>query len=276
MAQTAQLPSQNRRIVRIANRSLDKVFDLLDFVGDFGTFAGVSLKRTFTPPWRRELIAQQLWSLGVRSFPVAIVTALFIGMVMVLQVGIQLVKFGAKNYVPGIAFISNAREMVPAFISMVVGARVAASITAEIGTMRVTEQLDALELLNVDPMRYLVAPRLIAMTFMLPLISAICLVGGYIGGSLIANTGLNIDHLAYYTTTLKFAYLRDVYGGLFKTFVFGIVIAITGCYFGFRTRGGAEGVGRATTNSVVMTLMQILIWDYILSTFILSTGGTMK
>jgi phospholipid/cholesterol/gamma-HCH transport system permease protein len=245
------------------------VLRFLRVAGGYFKFCGDAWKRTLSPPWNMRLIMDQAMALGVRSLPVALTTALFVGLVMVLQTGVQMTKFGAKSYVPAISFIANAREMIPVFIAFVVGARVTASIAAEIGTMRVTEQLDAMDILNVEPVRYLVAPRVIAMTILLPLISALCLIAGFLGGMAVAATALNIHPLEYYTVTLKFAYLQDVYSGLFKTIVFGMVIALTGCYFGFNTHGGAAGVGRATTTSVVVTLMLILLLNSIMTRWIL-------
>ena len=247
--------------------------DFLAFNGRFLLFSLKAYRRVLTPPWRWKLFIEQAMDIGVKSFPIAALTSIFVGMVMVLQTGAQLVKFGSKNYIPGISFIANAREMVPVLIGIVVGARVAASITAELGTMRVTEQIDAMDILNVDPMRYLAVPRLIAMTLMLPLISGVCLVTGFFGGMIVGAAGLNIDPLAYYTTTLQFAYLSDIFGGLIKTIFFGMIIALTGCYYGFNTTGGAAGVGRATTSSVVVTLILILITDYILTTLLLFLLG---
>ncbi|MGF1573913.1 MAG: MlaE family ABC transporter permease [Sumerlaeia bacterium] len=237
--------------------------------GRFSKFVMRAWYITLTRRWNYRLIMDQGMSVGARSLPVALTTAMFVGMVMVLQTGVQLIQFGAKNYVPAIAFIANARELVPVFVSFVVGARVAASITAEIGTMRVTEQIDAMEILDVDPIHYLVAPRLIAMTLMLPLITIISLMACFYGGMLIGTTLLNINSLEYYTTTQKFSMLSDPYSGFFKTIFFGNTIALVGSYFGYYTKGGAEGVGRATTTSVVVTLMLILLIDFILSRWIL-------
>lgn len=245
----------------------------IEDTGDYAHFVWEMAKRLVSPPWRWRLILEQMYLIGVKSFPIALVTAVFVGMVMVLQIGVQLVKFGSKNYVPGIAFIANARELIPAFSAIVVGARVAASITAQLGTMRVTEQIDALEVLNVDPYRYLVVPRVIAMTILLPLITGLAVVGAYLGGAMVGESALNIDDVQYFTTTLKFAYPRDLFSGLAKTVFFGALIAVTGCYFGFRTSGGAEGVGRATTNSVVLTLLLIFITNYVLTSIIMGLLG---
>ncbi|MCB2154648.1 ABC transporter permease [bacterium] len=248
----------------------------LRFLRETGAFTKFCFKasiRAITPPWNYRLIMDQAMAIGVRSLPIALITAVFVGLVMVLQTGVQLIKFGAKNTVPGISFIANAREMVPVFTAFVVGARVAASIAAELGTMRVTEQIDAMDILNVDPMRYLVAPRIIAATALLPLISVLCLVAGFFGGMIVAATGLNIHPVEYYIITLKFANLQDVYTGLVKTVVFGNIIALVGCYFGYKSHGGAEGVGRSTTTAVVVSLVLILLWDFVLTRWILIFTG---
>ncbi len=270
-----------KKNTQVSNESSSMILSLYNYLkefvaktGHFGLFCLSAYRAALTPPWRFRQILDQAYKIGIMSFPIAALTSIFISMVLVLQTGIQLIKFGAKSYVPGISFIANAREMVPAFCAIVVGARVAASITAEIGTMRVTEQIDAMDILNVDPVRYLVAPRLIAMTIMLPCICCICLVTGLFGGMVAANAGLNIPPVSYLATTLKFAYLSDILSGLFKTIFFGMIIALTGCYYGFNTYGGAQGVGRATTDSVVLTLILILIFDYILtSLWLAATTG---
>lgn len=250
-----------------------RTMEVLEFHGRYALFCLAITFRILTPPFRWRLFIDQCVEIGIKSLPIAALTSTFVGMVMVLQTGYQLIKFGAKNYVPGISFIANAREMVPAFCAMVVGARVAASITAELGTMRVTEQIDAMDVLNVDPVRYLCAPRVVAMTVMLPLVSCLCLITGYLGGTVVAKAGLGIDYLQYYSTTLAFARIEDVVGGLIKTIFFGALIALTGCFYGFHTEGGAAGVGRATTNSVVFAMIQILIFDYLLTSILLLVTG---
>jgi phospholipid/cholesterol/gamma-HCH transport system permease protein len=250
-----------------------RTIELTEFLGNYFVFCLEVMGRVLSPPWRFKMIMDQAVLIGVKSFPIAALTSIFVGMVMVLQTGVQLAKFGSKTYVPGISFIANAREMVPAFCAIVVGARVAASITAEIGTMRVTEQIDAMDTLNVDTKRYLCVPRIIAMTFMLPAISTLCLVVGYFGGQIVGASALGIDPLQYYSTTLAFAKVPDIAGGISKTFVFGLLIALSGCYYGFNTSGGAAGVGRATTNSVVFALIQILVFDYLLTSVILYITG---
>jgi phospholipid/cholesterol/gamma-HCH transport system permease protein len=248
---------------------------ILEFCRETGRLARFSLQalfQSFTPPWRVPLIVRQMLFIGIKSLPIATLTALFVGMVMVLQTGTWLRKFGALQYVPGITFIALAREMVPVFTAVVVGARVAASITAELGTMKVTEQIDAMDVLNVDPVRYLVVPRFWASVLMLPVASMYSLVTGVLGGMLVSLATLNISPSHYWTITQRFANLNDIYSGLAKTFVFGAIIALVGCFYGFHTRGGAEGVGRATTTSVVVTLVLILVWDYVLTSWMLTLG----
>ncbi len=249
------------------------LIELVAAMGRYVVFMGAVLKRIVTPPWRWRLILDQGVAIGVKSFPIALLTSLFVGAVMVIQTGIQLVKFGSKNYVPGISFIANAREMVPVFCAIVVGARVAASITAELGSMKVTEQIDAMDVLNVDPYRYLAVPRVIVMTLMFPMICIICLATGVLGGMIVADAALNIEYAAYYKTTVSFASLTDIFGGWVKTFFFGFIIALTGCYCGFSTEGGAAGVGRSTTRSVVLTLILVLGADYLLTSLILTMVG---
>ncbi|MBM3335463.1 ABC transporter permease, partial [Candidatus Sumerlaeota bacterium] len=221
------------------------------------------------PPYRVKDTFRQMWLAGVRSLPIAGLTACFVGMIMVLHTGDQLQRFGAKAYVAGIAAIALAREMVPAFTAIVVGARVAASMTAELGTMKITEQIDAMQALAVNPIKYLVAPRVIATTVMLPIVTIYADVLGFFGGFLIGVSALNIPPTQYWKNTLDLLYLSDITCGLLKTIFFGAIIGSVGCYFGFKTEGGAEGVGHATTVSVVATLVLVVLFDYILSSWFL-------
>jgi phospholipid/cholesterol/gamma-HCH transport system permease protein len=208
-------------------------------------------------------------AIGLDSLPIANLTALFVGMVMVLQTGYQLALFGVKGWSAGITAIALAREMVPVFTAIVVGAKVAASIAAELGTMKVTEQLDAMEVAGVNPVSQLVVPRVIGTVLMLPLISIYSLVIGFLGGVLVGNHALHIPPRQFYESSLSWLSLSDLYTGIAKAFVFGLIIALVGCYHGFHARGGAAGVGRATTNAVVCSLATILVTNYVLSTWFL-------
>jgi phospholipid/cholesterol/gamma-HCH transport system permease protein len=220
------------------------------------------------PRWDH-IITQMLY-IGYDSIPIVLLTAVFIGMIMVLQTGYQLTKFGATLYAGGIASIAMAREIAPVFTAFSIAARVGASIAAEVGTMRVTEQIDALETLATDPVQYLVVPRFIAAIIVIPVLSILALFIGIMGGLLVGVTNLGISAQLYLNNTRDFLILRDVYSGLIKTVVFAAIIAIIGCYQGFKTFGGAEGVGRATRNAVVGSIVLIIISDYFLTTWILA------
>lgn len=242
-------------------------------LGGLTVFFARALRRCFTPPLRARPLIRQMQFIGVKSLPIATLTALFVGMVMVLQTGVTLMKFGMSDYVPGIAFIALAREMAPVFTAVVVGARVAASMTAEIGSMAVTEQLDAMDALNVDPIRYLVVPRFWAAVIMMPAVSLYSMLAALLGGMAVAASSLGIGPRKYYMVTQQFAHMTDFATGLSKTFFFGALIALVGCHYGFRASGGAEGVGRATTTSVVVTLVLILVWDYIHTSWAVAITG---
>jgi phospholipid/cholesterol/gamma-HCH transport system permease protein len=245
------------------------VLSQLSDVGRLTIFAWQAGVAVALPPYRVGDIFRQMWLVGVRSLPIASLTALFVGMVMVLNSGYQLQRFGAKLYAAGIAIIALTREMVPVFTAVVVGARVAASMTAELGTMKITEQLEAMQALAVNPTKYLVAPRVIATTLMLPIIAIYANVVGFLGGLVVGVSALNIPFRLYWTNTLDFLSMGDLYSGIVKTFFFGAIIGIVGCYFGFRTEGGAQGVGQATTTSVVLTLILVLLFDFILTSWFL-------
>jgi len=238
-------------------------------MGHFTAFAGRTAFEIVRPPWRGRLVAEQCWRLGLRSMPVAMLTALFVGMVILLQTGYELRTFNAKQYAAAGAGTALTRIMIPIFTALVVGARMAASIAAELGTMRVTEQIDAMQVLDVDPHRYLVAPRVAAAVMMLPLITVYADLIGLAGGLAMGAVALQISPRYYLTMTLQYLTVGDFVSGLVKTFFFGAAMGLCGCYFGFHARGGAEGVGRATTRAVVVTLMSLIVLEYILSTWIL-------
>jgi phospholipid/cholesterol/gamma-HCH transport system permease protein len=214
-----------------------------------------SLKHTF----------EQMVKIGIGSLPLALVTAVFVGMVFAVQIAGEFVKFGAGKYVGGIMGIAMARELGPAITGIVIAARVAAAITAEIGTMRVTEQIDALKAMGTNPIRYLVVPRFIAAALMLPLLTVLADVIGFTGGYLVATFMGKINPVEYMETAQRLLSLWDVYGGLIKTVIFGMLIAIIACYKGLSTKGGAKGVGEATTSSVVTSLIALFIVNYFLS-----------
>lgn len=261
MEQTAA----NQYIAGLGRRLLETISGL----GQFCIFSSDSIRRAIGARPRAVHISNQTVVIGLESLPIANLTAFFVGMVMVLQTGYQLALFGVKGWSAGITAIALAREMVPVFTAIVVGAKVAASVAAELGTMRVTEQIDAMEVSGVNPVGHLVVPRVIAIFVMLPLITIYSLVIGFVGGVIVGNFALHIPPRQFYESAISWLSLSDVYTGIAKAFVFALIIALVGCYHGFHARGGAAGVGRATTSAVVAALITILIANYVLSTWFL-------
>lgn len=219
--------------------------------------------------WRRRPNAQhvlhQMSHLGADSLPIVMLTILFTGMVMTVQIAQEFIKYGAQSSVGGIIAIAMGRELAPVLTGVVVAGRVGAAITAEIGSMKVTEQIDALRVMAISPIAYLVVPRLIACMVMLPLLVVFADVIGTIGGYLVATAYSGIGSFTFLQSIKVFAVVNDVTGGLVKAAVFGGIIAIVGCYKGLNAPGGAEGVGKATTGSVVSSIMLIFAANYFLS-----------
>lgn len=249
-------------VVESLGRGVDERFTAM---GRFAAFCARTLAGCVRPPWRVGLITQQCIQLGIRSMPIAMLTGLFVGMVILLQAGEQLRPFNAVYLAAGGAAKALTQEMIPIFISLVVGARISASIAAQLGTMRVTEQIDALEILDAPPERYLIWPRVIAATLMLPLITVYVDIIGLLGGLVVGVFGLNISMQQYISVTYDYLVISDVVMGLVKTFFFGLGMGLCGSYFGFYARGGAEGVGQATTKAVVYTLTSLVVLEYILT-----------
>ena len=212
-----------------------------------------------------KLTLEQMVKIGVGSLPLALVTSAFVGMVFAVQIAGEFVRFGAGKFVGGVMSVGIARELGPAITGIVVAARVAAAIAAELGTMKVTEQIDALKSLGVSPVRYLIIPRFIAAAAMLPLLTIFADVVGFGGGYLVATYFGKINSVQYLETSQVLLKLWDVYGGLVKTVIFGMIIAIIACYKGLNAKGGARGVGEATTQSVVTSLLCLFVVNYFLS-----------
>jgi phospholipid/cholesterol/gamma-HCH transport system permease protein len=198
---------------------------------------------------------------------------MFTGMVLVLQTATGLMRFAAKDIASGIAAIAFTREIGPVLTSVVLAGRVGAGIAAEVGTMKVTEQIDALRTLATNPIHYLVVPRFIAALVMLPVITVFADVVGLLGGYLVGVYNIGIPPQTYLQITRDWLALSDLTSGVFKTTVFGMIIAIVACYQGFNAEGGAEGVGRATTRAVVTGSILILISNYFLTDFIIRYSG---
>ena len=220
-----------------------------------------ALNTLFSTPLRWRSTVDQMNRIGVTSLPLVFLTALFTGMVLSLQSAYQLRLFAAEQFTSDLVALSITRELGPVLTAMVVAGRVGASIAAEIGTMKVTEQIDALRALATDPVRYLVVPRLVAGFFMLFFLTIYADCIGMLGGFFVSVFKLGISSHQYLKRSIDILMIKDIMTGLVKAFVFGAVISIVGCYFGFQTEGGAAGVGRATTMAVVTALIWIIALD---------------
>lgn len=234
-------------------------------IGVFSLMAVRTLRALFSHrfPWSE--LWHQWYAIGVQSLPIVGITALFTGMVLALQSAVALSRFGAKPYVGSLVALSVVRELGPVLTALMVAGRVGAGIAAEIGSMRVTEQVDAIRAMGADPLQKLVVPRMLAATFALPLLTIVAIFLGVIGGGLISSYQLNITPNFYLTTVTTTVTVEDLISGLSKTFFFGWIIAMVGCHAGLTTQGGTEGVGKATTRSVVVASISIFIADFFLT-----------
>ena len=226
---------------------------------------GQAIFFTFIPPFRVRNFFKQMEFIGVNSTLVILLTGIFTGMVLALQGYYGFRKFGGESLLGATVALSMTRELGPVLTALMVTARASSAMAAELGTMRVTEQIDALSAMAVDPLQYLVVPRLWAAVFMLPLLTGISDAIGILGGYLIGVNLLGIDPGVYVQRTIEIVDLEDVTNGIYKAFVFGMLLAIIGCYKGYNAKGGAKGVGRATTQAVVLSSVSILVGDYILT-----------
>lgn len=237
----------------------------LEQIGNIAIFAGNALKHCFTPPFYPKLILKQFLQIGYYSLPVVGLTAIFSGAVLALQSYSGFSRFNAESTIATVVVLSITRELGPVLAGLMVAGRVGASMAAEIGTMKVTEQIDALRTLSTNPFKYLIAPRVIAGILMLPFLVLIADIIGVMGGYLVSVYSLGFSAGPYINNTYKFLETIDVVSGLVKAGFFGLVISIMGCYFGYNSKGGAEGVGVATTNAVVSASIMILLLNYMIT-----------
>jgi len=236
-----------------------------EVTGDLALLTGRAFAAMVRPPFETGLWIEQMEQIGVRSLGVAGITTLFTGMVMALQTAYSLPTLGIKYYIGSVVAKSLVRELGPVLTALIVGGRIGSGMTAEIGTMKVTEQIDALRSMAADPVKKLVVPKLAATLFMLPALTIIGDALGILGGLVVALLQLNLPASLYWNDVLSSLTLADVASGIGKAFFFGYFIAIVGCYNGLTTTGGADGVGRATTNTVVLAAILVLISDFFLT-----------
>jgi phospholipid/cholesterol/gamma-HCH transport system permease protein len=258
------LPDERRPPHVLANVG-ERALGLLEASGEFALLVVGTFRAALRARFPAQEILRQLEAIGARSTTIVLITALFTGMVLALQTGIALARFGAKPYVGSVVGLSLARELGPVLTALMVGGRVGAGITAELGSMRVTEQIDAIRSLGADPVQKLVLPRVLAATFALPLLTVLANVLGIVGGMLLAQAQFGIDPSFYLQTVTATVQMEDFTSGIFKTFFFGALIAWVACFAGLRTTGGTVGVGRATTRSVVAASIGVLVTDFFLT-----------
>ncbi len=218
-------------------------------------------------PIKTEPVFEQMVFMGAKSIVIVFFVTLFTGVVLAMQSAFQLSKMGGTIYVASLVSISICRELGPVLTALVIAGRIGAAITAEIGSMKVNEQIEALETMAVNPIRFLVVPKLVALFFMLPCLTVFGDISGMFGGYVVGVWDLKINSHLYIQTAFKYLTLKDIYTGLSKSFVFALIIALVGCYQGFHTKGGAVGVGRATTLSVVTSFILIIFADCIITGF---------
>lgn len=242
--------------------------ETVNFTGRIVIMLANACVLAITPPFKVRNIFKQMEFVGVQSLFVVILTGSFTGMVLALQSYDALKRFGAESLVGPAVALSMAKELGPVLTGLMVTARAGSAMATELGTMRVTEQIDALETMALNPIKYLVVPRVIAGILMLPVLTVVSDFAGVLGGYMVGVKMLNINPGVYIGRTIDFVNIDDIFNGLIKSVFFGLIIAIVACYHGFYASGGAEGVGKATTKAVVTACVLILISDYLLASLL--------
>lgn len=242
----------------------------------FLTFGGMlvmakrAVSRAFAPPYRLGDLANQVESLGVRSLSIGTLVAVFAGLVISLQFAFFLARFGIQHTVGKVVVLTLFRELAPVLTALTVGARIGSGITAELGSMKVTEQLDAIRALGADPIKRLVSPRIIACALVLPALTVLADVFGLLAGSVVVATQYEIGYDQFYRSVVETADLSDFGSGVGKSAVFGLIIGVVGCFKGFHVGGGTEGVGRATTETVAISSVAVLLSDFFMTKLLLA------
>ncbi len=237
----------------------------LETLGDYSKMIAECYKVLFTSPPRWSNITHEMYMLGVKSFVIVAVAAMATGLVMSLQFGFGLARFGAKLYVPKIVAVSIFRELGPIFTALMMAGRVGAGIASEVGSMNVTQQIDAIRALGTNPIQKIVVPKIVACVLVTPLLTIFANFLGVFGGMLMSATQLGVSAYDYFFKSFEIVTGRDVAGGLVKSLVFGFLIASIGCFVGLNTKGGTQGVGNSTTKSVVMASVGVVFADFVLT-----------
>ncbi len=237
----------------------------LVYLGELTDLAVQTIQQFVRGPIDRAVVLAQFDQIGVRSLSIVAITSLFIGMVLALQTAYSLADFGGSLFIGKVVSLSLIRELAPVLMALMVGGRVGAGIAAELGTMKVTEQIDALRALATNPVRKLVVPRVLATTIMMPLLTTLACFIGILGGLIIAVGSLHLSSNFYIRSVIETVKYNDLASGIGKTFFFGFAIGLIACYNGLSTTGGADGVGRSTTATVVTASITVLILDFFLT-----------
>lgn len=254
-----------RKIEKFLRRQGTPMVNFMFKVGELFVFIAQSIYNCFTPPFYWRNLFRQVMDMGFYSLPVVGLTTIFAGMVIALQSYSGFATVGAESMVASVVLISVTRELAPVLSALMVAGRIGAAMAAEIGTMRVTEQIDALTTLSTNPFKYLVAPRIWAGLIVMPILVLIGDVIGIFGGYVVGVYKLGFNASNYINATLTDLEALDITTGVVKAAVFGFIIALMGCYNGYKSKGGAQGVGTATTNAVVSSSILILIFNYIVT-----------
>jgi phospholipid/cholesterol/gamma-HCH transport system permease protein len=258
--------------MRVAVRRLiedlgTRVLVFIDELGAMSVLTGQTFYHALTPPYNLRLLVAQMDHIAVRSVSIVSVAGLFVGLVLALQTAYGLSRFGATGTVGLIVGLSMVRELGPVVTAILVGGRVGSGFTAELGSMRVTEQIDAMRALGVNHIKRLVVPRVVLTMLALPILTIIASTLGVYGGMMISQYEFHVDYHVYFNSLTGYIRVADMLSGLGKTVVFGLLIAVIGCHNGLRTRGGTEGLGRTTTRTVVTASLSVFVSDFFLTKF---------
>lgn len=246
--------------------SIGRVFiAFLGASGRLALFTLTAVSHCFRPPFYFRLVGKQMIDIGYYSLPVVGLTAIFTGMVLALQTHTGFSRFGAESAMATVVVLSVTRELGPVIAALMVAGRIGAAIAAEIGTMRVTDQIDALSTLSTNPFKYLVVPRMVAGLVTVPMLVVVADIIGVFGGYIVATYKFGFNPATYLYNTADNLTTKDILSGLIKAGAFGFIVSLMGCYHGYNSRGGAQGVGAATTYAVVSASVMILLFDYILT-----------
>ncbi|HXZ19757.1 MAG TPA: ABC transporter permease [Candidatus Acidoferrales bacterium] len=263
------MPLDNALEPSISSRVVGVLKGIVQTVQDYTFLSVEAVAGIFRTPFYFDDTLYQMDVIGIGSLPIVLLTGFFIGAVMVLQTAAQFSRFGETALVGDVVAISIVRELGPSITSLLVAGRNSSGIASELGSMLVTEQVDAMRAMGTDPMKKLVTPRVMATTLMLPLLTAISDFVGLVGGYLISHFQLRLDPVQYWTRAIHALEFGDLIQGLVKPFIFGFILSSVGCYYGLNVRGGTQGVGRATTQAVVTASVLILISNFFITRLLL-------